>query len=373
MKRKIKNMEYKKNVNETEVMTVPFEIKCLSEEKQGDEEFFIFEGYASTFGNIDLVDDRVAPGAFLNSIQKETPVILWQHDRFEPIGMPSEIKEDNRGLFLRVRMPKSDTFVAGRVMPQLKIGSVKAMSIGFRVKEFSFDAETGIRTLLEIELREISLVTFPANPEAAITSVKAVPDYVASLPIAKRDTLWDSEKAKNNILEFNRDKETGVLTGLKTDFMFISEGKSIDDFKLPFVDIIDGKKYIIPNALIEIRQMLAGSKGKLDIPIEDKKKIANIVERYVDRLNDEQPKPFYTADDIKKFTKRDLEKCLRDSGSLSKCASVLIASNYNQGEPDTLEEVQKAADKVLFKMKQRKNRQLIENKLKAALTRTALH
>lgn len=344
--------ENKKDARGNEVLTVPFELKSISEEKQDNEEFFIFEGHGSTFGNVDLVDDIVAPGAFSESIRKNTPVILWQHDRFEPIGMPVEIREDNIGLFLKVRMPKSDTFVSGRVMPQLKIGSVKSMSIGFRVEEFSFDMDTGIRTLLKVDLREVSLVTFPANPEATITSVKGVPEYVATLPFAKREHEWNAEKAIENITKFDATD--------KSCFMYAES-------RLPFVDIIDGKKYIIPKALIEIRQILSGAKGKLDIPSMDRKLIANIVEKYITRLNDEQPKMIYTGDDIKNFTVREVEKCLRESGSFSKDASVLIASKHNQGEPENLEEVKNAASELLEKITTKNNMRQLENKLKSVL------
>jgi len=353
-------IEYKKNERGNEVLTVPFELKSIGEEKQDGEEFFIFEGHGSTFGNIDLVDDIVAPGAFSESIRKNTPVILWQHDRFEPIGMPVEIREDNIGLFLKVRMPKSDTFVAGRVMPQLKIGSVKAMSIGFRVEEFSFDMDTGIRTLLKIDLREVSLVTFPANPEARITSVKSVPEYAASLSFADRSTDWDSEKSIENMAEFNKVHKGAY----KNSFMYTGDQER---YQLPFIDIIDGKQYIIPKALIEIRQLLSGAKGKLNIPSDNRKQITDIVERYISRLNDEQPKAVYTGDDIKNFTAREIEKCLRESGNFSKDAAVLIASKHNQGEPEKSKEVKDAANKLLEKLTTENNTRQLENKLNSVL------
>lgn len=160
--------EIKKNDNTIQRIEVDVEIKSMDE----DDEFFRFEGLASTFGNIDLVDDIVAKGAFVESLAKRDPIILWQHDMFEPIGMPEEVKETQEGLFVKVRLPKDDTLVSGRVIPQMKVGSIKKMSIGFRVQEASFNNETGIRTLLKLDLREISLVTFPANPEAEVSAFK---------------------------------------------------------------------------------------------------------------------------------------------------------------------------------------------------------
>lgn len=157
-----KNLEY---------ITVPLEVKQLPDKNDG---IFRFEGYASTFGNIDLVDDIIEPGAFKESLKRIKPVLLWQHDRWEPIGMPEEVKEDSTGLFILGSLPVEDTFVSGRVIPQMKIGSIRSMSIGFRTKRSDFDETTGIRRLIEIELREVSLVTFPANPLALISGFKSM-------------------------------------------------------------------------------------------------------------------------------------------------------------------------------------------------------
>ena len=150
-----------------EKLTIPFEIKGMDET---DDKFFKFEGLASTFGNVDLVDDIVDKGAFVNSLATRMPKVLWQHDTAEPIGMPEQIMETEQGLFMKAKLPKDDTFVSGRVIPQLKIGSISSMSIGFTVKDF--DVNEGIRHLKEVELFEISLVTFPANTKAEVTGFK---------------------------------------------------------------------------------------------------------------------------------------------------------------------------------------------------------
>ena len=146
---------------------VDVEFKELKETEEG---FFTFEGYAST-KDIDLVDDIVMPTAFESAIGKEIPM-LWQHERSEPIGIFDNLKIDDKGLFVRGKMPKDDDMVKGRVIPQMKTGSIKAMSIGFYTKKSTYDTETNIRVITEAELREVSLVTFPANPEAMVTSMK---------------------------------------------------------------------------------------------------------------------------------------------------------------------------------------------------------
>lgn len=148
-------------------LTVPFELKEMDE----DEEFFTFSGYASTFGNEDLVGDIVVKGAFLKSIKKNpNPPVLFQHSSHSPLGIFTSMKEDDHGLFVEAKLPKSDSFVMERVIPQLKIKSIGKMSIGYIVRDSEWKGDT--RILKEVDLIEISLVTFPANPEANITDMK---------------------------------------------------------------------------------------------------------------------------------------------------------------------------------------------------------
>lgn len=151
---------------------VAFEIKSLHDDDE-DDKFFIFEGLASTFGNLDLVGDIIMPGAFKESIKKQLPVVLWQHNTDEPIGMPIEIREVKEGLFIKVKLPKDDVFVSGRVMPQLRVGSIKRMSIGFHAIDFEIDHK-GIRRVFKVLLEEVSLITFAANLKAEVTDVKSI-------------------------------------------------------------------------------------------------------------------------------------------------------------------------------------------------------
>ncbi|MCK5602292.1 HK97 family phage prohead protease [Candidatus Pacearchaeota archaeon] len=166
---------------ETKYLNVPFEMKAIEE----DEDFFYFEGYASTFGNVDLGDDIVERGAFLKTLKKRTPKLLWQHKMSEPLGVFEEALEDDRGLFVRGKMPKADSFVSGRVIPQMKTGSINSMSIGFSVVVDEFDRDAGIRRIKEVVLFEASLVTIPMNPQAVVTGMKALEDKIEGLKTIK--------------------------------------------------------------------------------------------------------------------------------------------------------------------------------------------
>lgn len=170
MKFKNRRLEVKKANQKIDEIEVDFEVKQIIDT---DEEYFIFEGLASTFGNVDLTNDIVEPGAFRESLAVKTPIVLWQHRSSEPIGMPEEIRETPEGLFLRARLPRADTLVSGRVIPQVTVGSVRKMSIGFRTLEDARDQDNPrIRRIKKVDLVEVSLVTFPANPQAAVTGFK---------------------------------------------------------------------------------------------------------------------------------------------------------------------------------------------------------
>ncbi len=137
----------------------------------------MFEGYASLFDQVDTVKDQVAKGAFKKTLetyrkQGRMPALLWQHDTTEPIGAWKEIFEDEKGLYVRGQLFIEDIPKAKQAYKLLKEKALSGLSIGFKATETTLDPHTGIRTLLEIDLLEISLVTFPALETARIATVK---------------------------------------------------------------------------------------------------------------------------------------------------------------------------------------------------------
>jgi len=138
-----------------------------------------FTGYAATYGNLDLVGDRIAPGAFAKSIQDQGNgyPLLWSHSQSEPLGI-GQISDSTAGLVVNAKMVMADP-AAKRALAHLKAGSVRGLSIGFQVPEGRNKSEyqdDGSRVLKEIRLHEISLVACPANPLATVTSVKSLQD-----------------------------------------------------------------------------------------------------------------------------------------------------------------------------------------------------
>lgn len=139
----------------------------------GDEEG-MFEGYASTFGNVDRQNDIVMPGAFMDSLRMRMPKVLLQHNMDKPIGKCMEVREDNKGLYVKAKLVTSTT--DGKDAYELvKAGVIDSMSIGYVVEQADFDQQTGVRKIEKMDLYEFSLVTMPANEEAMITTVKSLP------------------------------------------------------------------------------------------------------------------------------------------------------------------------------------------------------
>lgn len=141
--------------------------------KQIKGEFVHIEGMASTFGNLDKQGDVIVNGAFKKTIvDPERKVkFLNQHNSDQPIGVIDKLLETDEGLFMMARMPRENSLVKDLV-PLLQMGAISDFSIGFLVVEADITPD-GNRTIKEIDLVEISLVTMPANPKAKITGVKS--------------------------------------------------------------------------------------------------------------------------------------------------------------------------------------------------------
>lgn len=150
----------------------------------------MIEGYASVFGVIDNYDDVIAAGAFGQTLNEHKtagtmPAMLWQHDSDSPIGVWTEMVEDANGLRVKGMLALA-TERGKEAQALLKMGAINGLSIGFLSKEWKYDAKTNVRTLTEVDLWEVSLVTFPSNAKARVTTIKAARDMIAAPKDAER-------------------------------------------------------------------------------------------------------------------------------------------------------------------------------------------
>ncbi|QCO54601.1 HK97 family phage prohead protease [Pseudorhodobacter turbinis] len=150
----------------------------------------VIEGYASLFGKRDQGGDVVQKGAYATSLKalakaERRVKMLWQHDPAQPIGIWDEVREDGVGLYVKGRiLPEVDKGREAAAL--LAAGAIDGLSIGYRTLRAEKDGK-GQRLLSELELWEVSLVTFPMLPEARVA--------------AKNDELADTWRGVAQIFE----------------------------------------------------------------------------------------------------------------------------------------------------------------------------
>lgn len=162
-----------------DVMLMDCELKSL------DDQPGIFTGYASIFGKKDLQDDIVDSGAFARTIKQrgDTFPLLLQHYPEKVLGNVA-VEEDAKGLKVTRGELVLDVPDAKAAYALMKRSMVKGMSIGFRTVKDLWDKTAGVRHLKEVDLWEVSIVTFPACPGAIIRTIKsgdAVSDITRAL------------------------------------------------------------------------------------------------------------------------------------------------------------------------------------------------
>lgn len=137
---------------------------------QGDH---VIEGYASLFGACDQGGDVVGKGAYTASLkaltgQGRSVKMLWQHDPAQPIGVWDEVREDGKGLWVKGRL-LPDVAKGRDAIELIAAGAIDGLSIGYRTVKATKN-DKGQRLLTELELWEVSLVTFPMLPSARVAA-----------------------------------------------------------------------------------------------------------------------------------------------------------------------------------------------------------
>ncbi|MEC3862216.1 HK97 family phage prohead protease [Mesobacterium sp. TK19101] len=153
-------------------------------------------GYASLFGAADQGGDVVAPGAYALSLERLAEEgrgvkMLWQHDPAQPIGVWDEVREDGRGLYVKGRLLEG-VGKAREAAALIAAGAIDGLSIGYRTRRAAKN-DQGLRVLTELELWEVSLVTFPMLPSARVAAKGEGPteadlrELARSLEAARRE------------------------------------------------------------------------------------------------------------------------------------------------------------------------------------------
>lgn len=150
--------------------------KDITLEIKGVSEDGTFEGVASVYGNVDSQGDRIEAGAFSEDHGKEVP-LLWSHKRDEPIGI-GRLENSPAGVLVKGQLDL-DTTAGREAYSRLKKGIVKGLSIGLQLVQHAYDG--AVRVIRKGAIREVSLVLFPANPDARVLAVKEQGGAVSDL------------------------------------------------------------------------------------------------------------------------------------------------------------------------------------------------
>jgi HK97 family phage prohead protease len=175
----------------------------------------VFSGYGAMFGNVDAYGDVIEKGAFAESLkewkaQGKLPPMLLQHgggfmggaDDWLPVGKWTDMVENAKGLKVEGELFALGTERGQYIYEGLKAGALDGLSIGFMTRKSKMGTKPGepSRTLLEIDLKEVSIVTFPANPKARVTGVKALaPDEIRELEEYLCDEGLSRKAAKRSV------------------------------------------------------------------------------------------------------------------------------------------------------------------------------
>lgn len=182
----------------------PFEIKDVT--KSGT-----FAGYGSVYGNLDQGDDIVMPGAFAESLAEHAakgrmPAMLWQHKSSEPCGAYTTMREDANGLYVEGKLALK-TQRGAEAYELLQMKAISGMSVGFMTRLADYDQKTGIRTIKQGDLFEVSLVTFPMNDSARIGSVKTIEDI---------NDFKSAERLLRDSGGFSRSEAVAIVSRIKS-------------------------------------------------------------------------------------------------------------------------------------------------------------
>jgi HK97 family phage prohead protease len=250
-----------------------------------------FTGYLAVFGDVDSDKDTIVKGAFKVSLASKRLIpILWQHVIVEPIGVWTELKEDDHGLLVTGRLA-IDTDAGARAYSLLKMlmesakqfdaRGVFALSIGY--KAVQFDRIKGVRHLKEIKLFEGSFVTFSSNSESNVTSVKGIKamntfkETLAAHELRKdlSNQRWTVEDAKDDSMDSimcdpGMDKEAKKKAARKT----------LHDAADAHADITDQKIDALPE-VDEAADLKAADTDTLEVKAA-KKSLAGVISMHVE-------------------------------------------------------------------------------------------
>ena len=275
-------------------------------------------GYANTkgkpdrYGDIPTVFSELRDYVYELKEFKKNPVMLLNHNnKVESIaGSYSQVNEDEKGLFVKAIFSDSELPEIKHARQVYGEGHAKALSIAGK---FHYEDKDNSDNLTLAEIFEISLVAVPADPNAMVsaekkclenlqkrgmvketekkevlkTENKTVPSY-QNHPLSSRDKNWSASDAASRVRQFTDSVDEPSAEYKKAFFYFDPEmGDKFSEYKLPYVDIVDGKMVVVFRALAAV----AGRLNQTQIPQSDKDKIVSQVNKYYAKAREQYDDP----------------------------------------------------------------------------------
>lgn len=190
-----------------------------------------FSGYGSVFNNIDAGGDMVMPGAFKRSLREwrrkgKLPKMLLQHGGFLgpaedgiPIGQYTRMEEDEKGLYLEGQLFALETQKGQYIHEGMRTGELDGLSIGYFAKrvEMGKKPDEPRRKLLDVDLFEVSVVTFGMNEQALVDAAKSIETI---------ETLADAEAYLRDVAGFSQRQAVALVSRIKSLRPSDSEGQA---------------------------------------------------------------------------------------------------------------------------------------------------
>lgn len=195
-----------------------------------------FEGYGSTFNNVDKGDDIIDPRAFDKTMEEHKaagtmPHMFFNHQSTEPVGDWKSMKCDSKGLHMSGMLWTGKGIAKSeQTYMMLKSPTEKGLSIGYQTRNSERDQATGARRLLDVAVKEVSPVAFPMNGKANITSIKSLMhegklSTVRQAEEYLRDAGFSGTEAKAFLAQLN------IIFDAQRDVVSKSNAEAIDLFK----------------------------------------------------------------------------------------------------------------------------------------------
>ncbi len=229
-----------------------------------------FSGVASVMGNKDLHDDIIDEGAFTRTLKHKNGRVLLLDSHFQDkrvgIGHVEE-KAPKLALDGFLNLEKE---LARDTLSDMKFGHKHKLPLGLSIgfETIKQDFIDGVRHIKEVALWEVSVVSFPANVKARVTSTKAAIAF-QDLPLAAKDTPWNAPVARANVDEWAQNGES------KNAFVWLGERP------IQIADIVDGKLMAVPRAIIVASALV---RQGTDLPVDGVPMIREHLDRYYRKM-----------------------------------------------------------------------------------------